>query len=50
MEEYWKILNTMKILLVIIPTLGYKFKESLKIPEKKGINSDSLGYNTYLRL
>ena len=36
--------------MVIIPILCYNFKESWKIQEKNGINSDSIGYNTYLRL
>ena len=40
----------MKLLLVITPILGYKFKESWNIPDINGINSDSIGYNTYLRL
>ncbi len=40
----------MKIPLVFIPILDYKFKESFKIPEKNGINGDFFGYNTYLRL
>ena len=40
----------MKIQLVLIPILGYKFKESWKTLEKNGVNSDSIGYNTYLRL
>ena len=50
LEKSRKILNTMKILLVIIPILCYKFKESWKIPEKNAINGGFFGYNTYLRL
>ena len=50
LEKSRKILNFTKILMEIIHFLGYKFKESWKIPEKNGLNCDFIEYNTYFRL
>ena len=50
LENDGNILNFTKILMEIIHFLGYKFKESWKIPEKNGLICDIIGYNTSFRL